>query len=64
METPFYFFGSKVQNIEKYFAVGKMSAPYHTRIKYPGVGVTKPISSVPLFPQILSTVKTHVNYKT
>ena len=29
----------------------------------PGVGVTKPISSVPLFPQILSTVKTHFNYK-
>ena len=28
-----------------------------------GVGVTKPISSIPLFPQIFSTVKIHVNYK-
>ena len=28
-----------------------------------GMGVTKPIFSVPLFPQIFSSVKTHVNYK-
>ena len=30
---------------------------------WPGMGVTKPISSVPLYFQIFSTVKTHVNYK-
>ena len=28
----------------------------------PGVGVTKPISSVPLFSEFFSIVKTHVNY--
>ena len=28
-----------------------------------GVGVSKPISSIPLFSQIFTTVKTHINYK-
>ena len=32
------------------------------RLANPGVGVTKPISSVPLFSKFFSTVKTHVSY--
>ena len=36
----------------------------HKRLwRFPGMGVPKPISSLLLFSQIFTTVKTHVNYK-
>ena len=36
---------------------------YRSEVLFPGVGVTKPISSVPLFSEFSSNVKTNVSYR-
>ena len=53
---------AEVGHLDKQRGGEKVDGTGHDSALHHGVGVTKPISSVPLFSELFSIVKTHISY--